>query len=60
MMQMHLATTTREVVARLNKKWDEDVTAFDEVHAHILTMSDAPSDGILRQFPPAGRPSGVR
>ena len=32
MMEAHLATTTKEVVARLNKKWDEDVAAFDEVY----------------------------
>jgi hypothetical protein len=51
MMAMHLRTTTKEVQARLNKKWDEDVTAFDEVYTHILHMSDALSDGIIKQFP---------
>jgi hypothetical protein len=51
MMAAHLATTTKEVVARLNKKWDEDVAAFDEVYTHILHMSDALSDGIIKQFP---------
>ena len=51
MMAAHLATTTKEVVARLNKKWDEDVSAFDEVYTHILHMSDALSDGIIKQFP---------
>lgn len=51
MMKVHLSTTTAEVVARLNKKWDEDVKAFDEVYRHILMMSDALSDGILKQFP---------
>jgi hypothetical protein len=51
MMAVHLATTTKEVVARLNKKWDEDTAAFDEVYAHILHMSDALSDGIVKQFP---------
>ena len=51
MMAAHLATTTKEVVARLNRKWDEDTAAFDEVYAHILHMSDALSDGIVRQFP---------
>jgi hypothetical protein len=54
MMAMHLATTTREVVARLNGKWDEDVAAFDEVYAHILTMADALSDGIVKQFASGG------
>jgi hypothetical protein len=51
MMAAHLATTTKEVEARLNKKWEEDVAAFDEVYTHILHMSDALSDGIIKQFP---------
>ena len=51
MMAAHLATTTKEVVARLNKKWDEDAAAFDEVYTHILHMSDALSDGFIKQFP---------
>src|SRR5918994_6996822 len=51
MMKGHLSTTTNEVVARLNKNWEEDVRAFDEVYVHILMMSDALSDGILKQFP---------
>ena len=50
MMSMHLQTTTEEVVARLNKKWDADVAAFDEVYAHILKMADALTDGIVKQF----------
>lgn len=51
MMKTHLSTTTSEVVARLNKKWDDDVRAFDAVYDHILKMSDALSDGIVKQFP---------
>jgi hypothetical protein len=51
LMKGHLSTTTNEVVARLNKKWDDDVRAFDEVYRHILMMSDALSDGIVKQFP---------
>jgi hypothetical protein len=51
MMNMHLATTTDEVVARLTSNWDADVRAFDRVYAHILVMSDALSDGIIAQFP---------
>jgi hypothetical protein len=39
------------VVARLNGNWDEDVRAYDEVYRHILAMSDALSDGIIKQFP---------
>lgn len=51
MMETHLATTTKEVVARLNKRWDEDVAAFDEVYTHIVHMADALSDGFIKQFP---------
>lgn len=51
MMKMHLSTTTDEVTARLEKKWHEDVKAFDAVYDHILEMSDALSDGIIKQFP---------
>jgi hypothetical protein len=51
MMKMHLSTTTNEVVARLNKNWDEDVRSYDAVYDHILKMSDALSDGIVKQFP---------
>jgi hypothetical protein len=51
MMKSHLSTTTNEVVARLNRNWDEDVRAFDAVCDHILKMSDAIADGIVKQFP---------
>ena len=51
MMKTHLSTTTSEVVARLNKKWDDDVRAFDAVYDHILKMSDALADGIVKQYP---------
>jgi hypothetical protein len=50
LMKKHLSTTTNEVVARLNKDWDADVRAFDEVYEHILHMADALSDGIVKQF----------
>lgn len=51
MMNMHLSTTTDEVVARLTKNWEADVRAFDAAYAHILAMSDALADGIVKQFP---------
>jgi hypothetical protein len=51
MMNTHLSTTTTELVARLNKDWDGDVKAFDAVYDHILHMSDALADGIVKQFP---------
>jgi len=33
--------TTNDVIARLNKNWDEDVRAFDAIYEHILHMADA-------------------
>ena len=51
MMKMHLTTTKAEVTARLNRNWEEDAKAFDAVYNHILMMSDALSDGIIKQFP---------
>ena len=50
-MKMHLSTTTNEVVARLNKNWTADVSAYDAVYEHILKMSDALAAGIVKQFP---------
>ena len=43
--------TTTEVVARVEQEGDDDVKAFDAVYDHILRMSDALSDGIVKQFP---------
>ena len=51
MMNMHLSTTTDEVVARLTKNWEGDVRAFDAVYNHILAMADALADGIVKHFP---------
>jgi len=51
MMKMHLSTTTDEVKARLAGDWEGDVRAYDAVYDHILKMSDALADGIVKQFP---------
>ena len=51
MMKTHLSTTTNEVVARLKHDYEGDVRAYDTVYEHILMMSDALSDGIVKQFP---------
>lgn len=51
MMNVHLSTTTAEVVARLQKNWEADVRAYDAVYDHILKMADALADGIAKQFP---------
>ncbi len=57
MMKKHLSTTTAEVVARLTHDWDGDARAYDAVYDHILMMSDALIDGIVKQFPEKFRAS---
>jgi hypothetical protein len=51
LMYMHLSTTKDELVARYTMNYPADVQAYDVVYAHILKMSDALSDGIVKQFP---------
>jgi hypothetical protein len=51
LMHMHLSTTKDELVARYTMNYPADVAAWDVVYNHILTMSDALSDGIVKQFP---------
>jgi hypothetical protein len=50
-MHMHLKLTTDEAVARLQGKWNADVAAYDNVHVHILHMSDLLANGLVKQFP---------
>jgi hypothetical protein len=50
-MRMHLNLTTEEAVARLQGNWTADVAAYDQVHDHILHMSDLLSSGLIKQFP---------
>jgi hypothetical protein len=48
---LHLTLTKKEAVARLEKNWEADVAAFDEIFTEILTVADALSDGLVKQFP---------
>jgi hypothetical protein len=50
-MRKHLDLTTQEAVARLQGNWSADVAAYDEIHEHILHMSDLLSSGLVKQFP---------
>jgi hypothetical protein len=51
MLNEHLAMTTREATARLQHRWNDDVTEFDHIHTQALSMADALSNGIIRQYP---------
>ena len=51
LMKDHLSTTSDEVTSRLKKDWAADIKAFDKVYDHAMMMSDALSDGIMKQFP---------
>ena len=51
MMNEHLALTTQEAVARLQKNWTADVAAFDKIFDQAMMMADALTDGIVKQFP---------
>lgn len=51
LLNLHLALTKQEVVARLEKDWAGDVVAFDEIFTEVMTLSDALSEGVLKQFP---------
>jgi len=51
LLSLHLSLTKDEVVARLEKDYQKDVDAFDQILTEILTLADALSDGIVKQFP---------
>ncbi len=50
-MKTHLDQTLKEAVDRLQGKYADDIKDYDAVHAHILDMADALSNGIIAQFP---------
>ena len=50
-MSRHLTLTTQEAVARLQGDWAADIAAYDQIHRHILHLSDALAAGLVKQFP---------
>ena len=60
LLRQHLKLTKDEATARLGQRWEDDIEAFDQILTEILTVSDALSAGIVKQFPdrfpPAERP----
>lgn len=51
LLNLHLTLTKNEAVARLEQRWADDVKAFDDIHVEIITLADALTDGIVKQFP---------
>jgi hypothetical protein len=51
MLNQHLDLTTQEAVARLQRNWAADVTAFDRIFDQAMEMADALTAGIRAQFP---------
>jgi hypothetical protein len=50
LLALHLQLTKREVVARLQKDWDADIKAFDDIFTEILVVADTINDGLAAQF----------
>jgi hypothetical protein len=48
---MHLQFVTDEAEARIKEDCKANIKSFDDGRAHILHLSDALSDGIMKQFP---------
>jgi hypothetical protein len=51
LLNLHLKLTKDEVVARLEKDYEKDAAIFDQILTEILTLADALSEGITKQFP---------
>ena len=51
MLNEHLAMTTEEAKARLEKRWQDDAATFDRIFDQAMHMADALADGIVKQFP---------
>jgi hypothetical protein len=51
LLSLHLSLTKDEVVARLEKDYQKDAETFDQILTEILTLADALSEGIVKQFP---------
>jgi hypothetical protein len=43
--------TQAQPISLVQGKYDEDIKDYDEIVAHILTMADLLSSGIVKQFP---------
>lgn len=51
MLGEHLSLTSEETNNILNKRFNESINDFDQIHNQILEMADVLSNGIVKQFP---------
>lgn len=51
MLYMHLELVADDLSASLEKEWDERIAAIDDGVTHIITMADAISEAVVKQFP---------
>lgn len=51
LLRQHLKLTKDEVTARLERRWEDDIEAFDQIFTEILTVADVLHAGIVKQFP---------
>ncbi|TFB23886.1 glycosyltransferase [Filobacillus milosensis] len=51
LLYIHLELVTDDLVASLDKEWDDRIVAIDDGLTHIIIMADAISQGVIKQFP---------
>ncbi|MDV2582406.1 glycosyltransferase [Alkalibacillus haloalkaliphilus] len=51
LLEMHLEMVTDDLIASLEKEWDDRIVAIDEGITHIILMADTISDAVVKQFP---------
>ncbi len=51
LLYLHLKLTKEEATALLSKKWNDAIKKFDEIYTEIIVLSDALTEGIIKQFP---------
>ena len=51
LLAQHLALTKQEASARLAQNWPADIEMFDQLFTEILTVAEALSTGLIKQFP---------